>query len=387
MIVKNIKSVLKKIPLIGCIKSKISLHKFVDQYMLPERAVARCLKSQSAKEQIVAKWEKKHAQKAAEIKSSVEEVLTKSDFENNTEKRLEMRFLFWAYGYTPHDYVSYHFAEKTLNEILSFVSDRESVRFGYQMNDIFARSVFYDKCRTYQRFRKYYKRDAVSIEKDADYSRYCEFVEAHPVFVKKDVYESCGRSVELVDIEKLGMSKEAYFSELLKARKIILEEKVVQGAALSCINESSVNTIRCFTLRTAEGIIVPWCFSKAGRSGSFVDNGGAGGILIGIDCKTGRFNTDGIDENGRWYQSHPDSGVQFKEFQLPQWDEMIRICKEMAEMEPMVPWIGWDMAYSDNGWVVIEGNALSEMIGPQATMQKGIREELRLYLKGMKLCI
>ena len=33
--------------------------------------------------------------------------------------------------------------------------------------------------------------------------------------------------------------------------------------------------------------------------------------------------------------------------------------------------IGWDMAYSENGWVVVEGNGLSEAIGMQKYICKG----------------
>ena len=61
---------------------------------------------------------------------------------------------------------------------------------------------------------------------------------------------------------------------------------------------------------------------------------------------------------------------------MPKWQKMLDMCTEMAETLPDVRMIGWDLAYTEKGWIVIEGNAMSEVIGPQATMQKGIRTEI-----------
>ena len=160
----------------------------------------------------------------------------------------------------------------------------------------------------------------------------------------------------------------------------MLEEVVHQSSKLAALNHSSVNTVRCCTLMLKKGIIIPWTFMKVGRNGCFVDNGGAGGILVGIDCETGVFNTDGVDEYGHRFEKHPDTGITFKNYSLPEWSSMIALCKEMAAMVPKVPWIGWDMAHTDHGWVIIEGNPLSEVIGPQSTMQKGIKDELERYI-------
>lgn len=80
---------------------------------------------------------------------------------------------------------------------------------------------------------------------------------------------------------------------------------------------------------------------------------------------------------------HPDSKIKFKNYQLPEWSEVIRICKEMSAMIPTVQWIGWDMAYTDNGWIVIEGNALTEVIGPQSTWQRGIRDDISAFSKNV----
>ena len=156
-----------------------------------------------------------------------------------------------------------------------------------------------------------------------------------------------------------------------------------QSAKTAVFNDSSVNTVRCITLKTKNDMLVPYCFMRTGRSGAFVDNGGAGGLFVGIDPETGVLGTDGVDERGVRYNAHPDSGLRFQGYQLPDWSKMISTCKEMAMQIPTVRMIGWDMAYTDKGWIVIEGNGLTEVIGPQCTWLRGIRKDIEDFYQSV----
>lgn len=377
-----LKEIARKIPIIRAYRTRKVKEKIVFQYFLTEKQISDCMESETSKQRVVAGWEKQHPEKAAELNQRIDRTIQRGSLPDSETLRLEMKFLFSAYGYTPNEYLSYGFSSKSYDEINSFISDRQSVLYGYSMNHLYAMNVFMDKWRTYERFQPYFHRECAVIESEKDYSAFDSFAQKHPVFVKKDVFESCGRGVELVDLSKEA-SMRSCFERLRTSRKVMLEEVVHQSGKLAALNQSSVNTVRCFTLKLKKGIIVPWAFMKVGRNGSFVDNGGAGGLLVGIDSETGVFNTDGVDEYGYRYEKHPDTGITFQGFSLPEWDHMIALCKEMAAMEPNVPWIGWDMAHTEDGWVVIEGNPLSEAIGPQSTMQKGIKDELERYIARM----
>ena len=116
---------------------------------------------------------------------------------------------------------------------------------------------------------------------------------------------------------------------------------------------------------------------KIGQGGSFVDNGGRGGILVGIDNQIGVLNTVGYDEFLTQYSAHPDTGVQFIGYQLPEWEKLLSLAVELSAQTPTVKYIGWDLAHTDQGWIVIEGNGSSQLIGPQIVWKKGIREEIR----------
>lgn len=260
---------------------------------------------------------------------------------------------------------------------MRFFSDRESVLLGYDMNDINDMMVFGDKMNTYKKYHMYFGREAISLSAFSDYDAYLSFVKNHSCFVKKNVYKSCGQSVELIDTENDGRNEKDLFEYLISDGKVILEEIVHQSEKMAIFNTSSVNTIRCITLRTKKEMLLPYCFMKIGRDGAFVDNGGAGGILVDIDPSTGMIGTDGVDENGIRYEAHPDSGVHFRGYQLPAWNEIVLMCRQMSEHISTVRMIGWDMAYTDNGWIVIEGNALTEVIGVQSTWLRGIRSDIK----------
>lgn len=166
--------------------------------------------------------------------------------------------------------------------------------------------------------------------------------------------------------------------------KFLLEECVMQHSEMAKFNKSSVNTIRCITMNISKKIEIPWCFMRTGRNGSFVDNGGAGGLIIGVDARTGLVNSPGYDEYGEVFAYHPETKVRFVGTQIPAWDEMLKICKQAASEVNDMGYLSWDMAYTDNGWVVIEVNEIGQLIGPQLTMKRGIKKEIETYTAIMK---
>ena len=168
--------------------------------------------------------------------------------------------------------------------------------------------------------------------------------------------------------------------------KIILEECIEQHETLSKLNNSSVNTVRCITFNTKNGVVIGYTFMKIGRKGSFIDNGGAGGLLVGIDKNTGVFNTIAIDEKMNTYKNHPDNGTEFIGYQLHDWNKLVNLCIKLSQKAPRVNCIGWDFTYTDNSeWVVVEGNGMTQFIGPQSTLGIGIRDEVISYMNDMEL--
>ncbi len=92
-----------------------------------------------------------------------------------------------------------------------------------------------------------------------------------------------------------------------------------------------------------------------GRGKTAVDNMGKGGIGIAINKVTGVAINAG-DEKGNFYYSHPESNVDLVGFQVPEWNALCKIVKEMAEKCPDCRIMGWDTALSEQGWCIVECN-------------------------------
>ena len=140
------------------------------------------------------------------------------------------------------------------------------------------------------------------------------------------------------------------------------------------LNPDSVNTVRCVTFVNGKDVSVQDCFMKVGRKGSFVDNGGSGGIIVHIDKESGILDSNGIDEDGIIYEKHPDHDYVFNGYQLPNWVDALKLAKCIALKINEAKYVGWDLTCNTSGeWIVVEGNALTQFLGQQATIQRGCR--------------
>lgn len=359
--------------------------KRIRRHTLPEGKVRLCEADPAKKEQVIApylkKWEKYIRPCISEINEMVEKSPVLAGGYDEKEIRTDMLFCWLAYGFLPSEYIGFGFIERTPEERKEFVSDLDTSTFGYTVNNIVELQRVINKTTSALKYQKYFKRDFLIIGSRDDQAAFNSFVEKHPVFVKKKINSAMGKGVELVDIRQ--HRKDQLFNDLISVDKWLLEERVGQKQEMACINASSVNTVRCMTFKTKDGVVVPYCFLRAGRNGSFVDNGGAGGLLVGIDTRTGVVNTDGFSEYGERFAAHPETGIKFQGFQIPHWDQLIAICKAAAEEETDMNYLSWDMAYSERGWCVIEVNAIGQLIVPQIVQQRGIKKEIEAYLKNM----
>ncbi len=139
--------------------------------------------------------------------------------------------------------------------------------------------------------------------------------------------------------------------------KYIVEEYFYQNGFLHDVNPSSLNTIRVTTARNKNGIKPLYSYFRAGGAGSAVDNLHSGGVSYPIDVDTG------IIHEGHTYKeygivNHPSSNIKVAGYQIPNWKEIIDFAIRLHQMAPEgAGLIGWDFCVSNDGIIVIEGNA------------------------------
>lgn len=383
--------------LLKAFPSSAALHKSYNRsrflyhrgYYVPSERVAQAEADPQSRRALLSEYTEKWKTLTERTNQEIDEILARApqyrERGHDAALREDMMFCRFAYGFKPDEYLAYCLEQKNPPERKAYVSSRDLLCMIYQVNDRMDYRVYNDKAKTYERFAPYYHREAVSISREEDYEGFLDYIHRHPVFVKKKVSEAMGRSVELIDSANCGKTERELFSGLIAQGKCLLEERVIQSAAFAALNQSSVNTVRCITYYTRHGVEVPYCFIKIGRKGSFVDNGGAGGILVGIDSHSGKFNTDGFDEFITRYEKHPDSGIHFQGYQLPDIPQLIELSKQLSAMTPSVKFVGWDFAHTDQGWAIIEGNGMSQLIGPQIVWERPVKAEMERCLKDMDL--
>jgi len=137
----------------------------------------------------------------------------------------------------------------------------------------------------------------------------------------------------------------------------LFEEAVVQHPATAAFHAKSVNTFRVATqFVQGKGAKILLCAFRMGRGGAVMDNASKGGIFAGIDVETGAMYEAAYDVGGNSYDAHPDSGIAFKGQSFGFMGEIFELCMRGANVLPTLPSIGWDIAYTDGGPVVIEAN-------------------------------
>ena len=294
--------------------------------------------------------------------------------------------LFWdifftdlIFGFEPSNYAEYHFQDKPLKQRLTFLSFTEMILFSRSINLEADIDILDKKQNTYAYFKEYFQRDQIAIKTPEDEPKYQEFIAKHPTFFAKPSGRASGHGARIIKAEDQA------FQDLISQGEYILEELIVQSKEIAQFNQTSINTIRTALVNTEEGIQMLFAELRTGRKGSIVDNGGSGGVLIPIDITTGKLCKYGFDNTGKTYTSHPDSNVTFKDFQIPRWLEIQQLSKDLMAKIPNLKYVGWDIAITEEGLSLVEGNSRAMFGGLQGLHPEGFKTELRHILRQNKI--
>lgn len=299
-------------------------------------------------------------------------------------KNRDLIYSWYRYHVRPDEYYLYQFYKldkKTRESYLPQWEKNKMVCGYYGKEYIRLNEQLQDKWLFYQLMRSYYLRDVIYIKNESDLFLFEQFCKQHPKFFSKPIKGHCGEGIRIIEVKNEKSIKKV-FNELISNGGQVIEEPVVQSAVLSAFNPTSLNTIRIYSFKHDGNVTIMWPVLRMGRLGCIVDNGGSGGLFASIDLDTGKIVTDGYDELGHIYETHPDSGIRFKGFQMPNWSNFIQFVKDAhLSLSPEHVYVAFDIGLSTKGWVIIEGN-WGDIILPQVTMQKGFKREFMQLLRG-----
>ena len=287
------------------------------------------------------------------------------------------------YHWDFEEYFLFDYESLTNEERLKFVPEYDKNVFCDSVNNSKQADIFYSKWETYKVFREFFKRDAILVKglADTDSDNVNEFVKKHQSFIMKPINAACGKGIQLVRASSIEEAKNKLENVLKELNTpYIVEELIVQSQDMAKLHPNSVNTIRITTINYGDEIEIIHPFMRTGQGGNFVDNGGSGGIIAAINPNEGRVIA-AIDELNHEYTEHPNSHEQLVGFMIPKWNEAISFAKKLASVLPDIKYVGWDLALTENGWVIVEGNDKGAFIGFQLPIHKGFKPELDLIKK------
>ena len=173
-------------------------------------------------------------------------------------------------------------------------------------------------------------------------------------------YKLCYDNLNREDIETLW--------EAMQIESFVFQENIVQNERINKIYDKSINTIRIHTYFHEEEnkVEIISALMRFGFGGSIVDNGCSGGFFVPVNIKEWKLCGKGrtyLVAGAKTFETHPDTKVKLDGYQLPFADEIIRYVTEGAKLFSDNKFIGWDIALTENGPIVIEANA-----GPHVVM-------------------
>lgn len=182
---------------------------------------------------------------------------------------------------------------------------------------------------------------------------FISILKSHPsIFIKK--VDSQGRK----DVFKIEDNILDELSHIDLNSDYIIEETIIQHPILNKIYPNSINNLRVVPYRYEQQIFFPSIFLRIGSGNSIKDNASSGGIFINYDLE--KNSLDKVDytllEYGRKsYYYQPDTKVKFENYKLLYTEEIKDLLTQAALLFNRKI-IGWDVAFTVNGPIIIEGN-------------------------------
>lgn len=285
------------------------------------------------------------------------------------------------YGMALTDYLNYEFYKKKREERKEYVGVRKQNEFYEIVSPSQYKKRYTIKPNFLADFSKYTKRDFIVPERSS-FEDFKKFLNKHQTFMSKP-YDGLGgtnvlkvNSSDIKDLEK--------YYEDCKNNQIFLEEVISQHEDLNRLCDKSCNTLRVITFNNYGTPEILWAGFRIGNGINSVDNFHAGGMGTGIDLETGKLTQPALDKDLNKYTHHPKTSIEITGFQLPYFEEVKKMVKEAALESDKILVVGWDVAITDKGPIIIEGNRRPGFDLVQVVSGRGRMDIIRRVLDELK---
>lgn len=342
--------------------------------------------------------------------SSEEQEKKKKRVQRNRDKKEEkaikdvMAITGWSRGYTEEmisdahkrtgctfkEYSMYKFYELSFKEQEKVFLIKDSMKLisKYDVNKEFS-YILTDKGKTNEYFKEFLKRPWC-INTEVSLDEFITVFEGIEKVIYKPIDGNRGKGIKAFDL--LGANNiESVYNEIAQYPKGVVEAFVIQHSSMCKLSLNSVNTIRIVSISsnkknvTKDGkkMDIAYAALRIGGGDSVVDNFHSGGMAAAIDLNTGKIITDAIDLDGNVFSSHPLTRTTIKGFEIPYFVESVKMVQEAINKNKIEGYLGWDIAISETGPVLIEVNVRPGVVllsMPYISEKKGMKHIMNEYM-------
>ena len=268
-------------------------------------------------------------------------------------------------------YVLYRGWELSDEEMDGYARQKLSERLWAKYNDaeqarILAEKHLFDEVYAEYTGRKFW------INRDTSFEEFCEFADGIDYIFCKPIESGGGLGTEKF---KITDDLKGLYDTLMAKERLLVEECIKQHEAVDEFIPGCVCTVRVVVLQDEEGTHTICAGMRFGHDG-ITDNFSQDGMVADIDIESGVIVTDAVDKKGHVYEKHPISGKTFKGFKVPNWDKVRYVTENAMNVLPGINYVGWDVAICPDSAVLVEGNAMPDLVliqAPYAPVKKGMR--------------
>ncbi len=287
----------------------------------------------------------------------------------------------FAYQAGYYDYQEFEFYNLNKEQRKTYLTRGKNNEIVKRFNDRTSFHKFEDKVEFNGIFNSFLKRNWMKLDEN-NKEDFIKFFEANKKIIVKPINAEGGKGVEKYEYISKEEAENLY-QKLLENKQLLVEECIKQHEEMNKLYAKSVNTMRMFTFYKNGETYFLQAVLKIGNGG-VVDNFSSGGMYTYVD-ENGYVFVEAIDRADKIYETHPISKQKIVGFKVPMFKEAVEMVKEAAKVIPEIGYVGWDVAISTNGPVIVEGNCFPGVYQTKPSLVKKKEGLIPKYNKIMQI--
>lgn len=213
--------------------------------------------------------------------------------------------------------------------------------------------IFLNKNEFNSVFKNYLNREYIILNgKNKD--EFNKFLKGKKIIFCKPTSGTHGDSMEKIVVSDF---KGDLYNYLYNKNLVLVEEVVIQCSEMNKLYPYAINTVRIITVNRYDNKqLVVAAYQRIGNHGYIVDNYNGGGMVVPINEKTGVIEYPAVDKLKNIYYKHPITNTDIVGFKVPKYKEAVKLALKASKVVKEIRYVGWDIAITDKGPVIIEGN-------------------------------